>query len=62
MDNVVGTVNVMDWARSLDGLEKMIYFSTDEVFGLPQKELSTKNGTDTILQARIVQVRRVLKS
>ena len=29
MDNVVGTVNVMDWARSLDGLEKMIYFSTD---------------------------------
>ena len=33
MDNVIGTVNVMDWARNLDGLEKMIYFSTDEVFG-----------------------------
>ena len=25
MDNVVGTANVMDWARSLDGLERMIY-------------------------------------
>ena len=26
MDNVIGTVNVMNWARNLDGLEKMIYF------------------------------------
>ena len=33
MDNVVGTVNVMDWARGLDSLDRMIYFSTDEVFG-----------------------------
>tara|TARA_B100000519_G_scaffold66497_1_gene56418 strand:- start:1541 stop:2314 length:774 start_codon:yes stop_codon:yes gene_type:complete len=42
MDNVVGTVNVMDWARSLDGLEKMIYFSTDEVFGPAPKGVKYK--------------------
>lgn len=33
MDNVVGTGNVLDYARNLSSLEKMIYFSTDEVFG-----------------------------
>ena len=42
MDNVVGTVNVMDWARNLDGLEKMIYFSTDEVFGPAPKGVKYK--------------------
>tara|TARA_B100000424_G_scaffold232791_1_gene195776 strand:+ start:10232 stop:11260 length:1029 start_codon:yes stop_codon:yes gene_type:complete len=42
MDNVVGTVNVMDWARSLDGLDKMIYFSTDEVFGPAPKGVKYK--------------------
>jgi dTDP-glucose 4,6-dehydratase len=33
MDNVVGTVNLLDYARTLDSLEKFVYFSTDEVFG-----------------------------
>lgn len=33
MDNVVGTVNVLDYARGLDNLDKFIYFSTDEIFG-----------------------------
>lgn len=33
MDNVVGTVNLLDYARELDSLEKFVYFSTDEVFG-----------------------------
>jgi dTDP-glucose 4,6-dehydratase len=33
MDNVVGTVNLLDYAKNLDTLEKFIYFSTDEVFG-----------------------------
>ena len=42
MDNVVGTANVMDWARSLDGLERMIYFSTDEVFGPAPKGVKFK--------------------
>ena len=32
-DNVVGTVNLLDYARRLDGLETFLYFSTDEVFG-----------------------------
>lgn len=33
LDNVVGTCNVLDYARTLDGLELFNYFSTDEVFG-----------------------------
>jgi dTDP-glucose 4,6-dehydratase len=33
MDNVVGTCNILDFARSQDNLERFIYFSTDEVFG-----------------------------
>jgi dTDP-glucose 4,6-dehydratase len=33
MDNVVGTVNLMDYARKIDNLERFVYFSTDEIFG-----------------------------
>tara|TARA_B100000085_G_scaffold142318_1_gene129544 strand:- start:265 stop:1287 length:1023 start_codon:yes stop_codon:yes gene_type:complete len=33
MDNVVATCNILDYARSLDHLERFVYFSTDEVFG-----------------------------
>jgi dTDP-glucose 4,6-dehydratase len=33
LDNVIGTVNLMDYARNLDSLELFAYFSTDEVFG-----------------------------
>jgi len=33
LDNVVGTANILDYARNLDGLERFIYFSTDEIFG-----------------------------
>lgn len=33
MDNVVGTANLLSFARSLGTLEKFINFSTDEVFG-----------------------------
>lgn len=32
-DNVVGTCNLLDYARNLKGLELLSYFSTDEVFG-----------------------------
>ena len=32
-DNVVGTCNVLNFARKCDNLERFIYFSTDEVFG-----------------------------
>lgn len=33
MDNVVGTVNLLNYARKLRKLEKFVFFSTDEVFG-----------------------------
>lgn len=33
MDNVVGTVNLLNYSRTLKNLEKFVYFSTDEVFG-----------------------------
>ena len=33
LDNVVGTVNLLNYARGLKKLEKFVYFSTDEVFG-----------------------------
>jgi dTDP-glucose 4,6-dehydratase len=33
LDNIVGTVNLLNYARGLDTFEKFIYFSTDEVFG-----------------------------
>ena len=32
-DNVVGTCNILNYARGLKNLEKFLYFSTDEVFG-----------------------------
>lgn len=33
MDNTIGTVNVLNYAHKLKNLERMIYFSTDEIFG-----------------------------
>ena len=33
MDNTIGTVNVLSYARRLKNLERLIYFSTDEIFG-----------------------------
>ena len=32
-DNVVGTANLLEFARKSDSLQQMVYFSTDEVFG-----------------------------
>lgn len=32
-DNVLGTANLLELARRCDGLEKLLHFSTDEVFG-----------------------------
>lgn len=42
MDNTVGTVNVLDFARTLKNLERMIYFSTDEIFGVAPPGVSYK--------------------
>ena len=33
MSNVIGTMRVLDFARKQKNLSKMIYFSTDEIFG-----------------------------
>lgn len=33
LDNVIGTVNLLEFARKCDNLERFVYFSTDEVFG-----------------------------
>lgn len=33
LDNVVGTCNILEYARTQDNLSRFIYFSTDEVFG-----------------------------
>lgn len=33
LDNVVGTCNILEFARRQDNLERFVYFSTDEVFG-----------------------------
>jgi len=33
MDNVVGTCNILNYARTVNNLERLVYFSTDEVFG-----------------------------
>lgn len=33
LDNVVGTCNILNYARKLPELKRFIYFSTDEVFG-----------------------------
>jgi dTDP-glucose 4,6-dehydratase len=42
MDNVVGTANVLQYARTLKNLERFIYFSTDEVFGPAPKGVNYK--------------------
>jgi dTDP-glucose 4,6-dehydratase len=33
LDNVIGTANILEFARKCSNLERFIYFSTDEVFG-----------------------------
>jgi len=33
LDNVVGTCNILEFARTQENLKRFIYFSTDEVFG-----------------------------
>ena len=42
MDNVIGTVNILDFARNLNSLEKFAYFGTDEVFGPAPKGIDYK--------------------
>jgi dTDP-glucose 4,6-dehydratase len=41
-NNVMSTVNMLEYARKLEKLEKFFYFSTDEVFGSASKDVSFK--------------------
>ena len=43
MDNVVGTCNILNFAKELNddyGIERFLYFSTDEVFGPAPKDIN----------------------
>ena len=42
MDNTVGTVNVLNYARRCTNLERMIYFSTDEIYGIAPNNIAYK--------------------
>ena len=45
LDNVVGTANILEYARTVNKsnkLERFIYFSTDEVFGPAPKDIDYK--------------------
>jgi dTDP-glucose 4,6-dehydratase len=42
MDNTIGTVNLLNFARTQKNLERMIYFSTDEIFGVAPPGVSYK--------------------
>ncbi len=42
LDNVIGTANILEYARKVDNLERFIYFSTDEVFGPAPEGVSYK--------------------
>lgn len=42
MDNVVGTCNILNYARTLNNLDNFVYFSTDEVFGPAPKGVNYK--------------------
>ena len=50
-DNVVGTVNLLNFAKENNNLEKFVYFSTDEIFwnapnGVSYKEYDRYNSTN----------------
>lgn len=42
MDNVVGTANILQYARTVENLERFAYFSTDEIFGPAPKGINYK--------------------
>ncbi len=45
MDNVVGTVNLLDYARTLPKLKLFNYFSTDEVYGNAPDDVNFEEGS-----------------
>jgi dTDP-glucose 4,6-dehydratase len=41
-DNIIGTANLLEYARKLESLELFLYFSTDEIFGVAPPGVSYK--------------------
>jgi dTDP-glucose 4,6-dehydratase len=41
-DNIIGTANLLEYARKLDHLDKFLYFSTDEIFGAAPEGVNYK--------------------
>lgn len=41
-DNVLGTAHILEYARKIDNLERFLYFSTDEIFGVAPHEVAYK--------------------
>ena len=41
-DNILGTAHLLEYARKLDHLENLLYFSTDEIFGSAPKGVDYK--------------------
>ena len=63
MDNVVGTANILDFARNIDSLERFAYFSTDEVFGPAPAGVNYKEKMiDITQQILILHPKLALKS
>lgn len=44
MNNIQSTLRMLEYAREIEGLEKFLYFSTDEVFGTAPEGVSYKEG------------------
>lgn len=42
MDNTIGTVHLLNYARTVKNLERLIYFSTDEIFGIAPNGVAYK--------------------
>ena len=42
MDNTIGTVHMLNYARTQKNLERFIYFSTDEIFGIAPNGVAYK--------------------
>ena len=58
LDNVVGTCNILEFARTCKNLQKFIYFSTDEISDQHLTESSIRRTIDTIQLIHIVQQRQ----
>lgn len=41
-DNIMGTANLLEYARKLDSLDNFLYFGTDEIFGVAPPGVSYK--------------------